>query len=137
MVQLVVRRLGTAGTLVDLAIDLPLGPGGRVVDLIEQLVWHQHAEAVARAERSAGVLPLSSSEIEEGFVTGKVISGTPEVVVGPGVEAAVEAALDGFERGHVEVFVDDVRQQRLNQTITAVDGTTVTIVGMVGISGGG
>lgn len=123
---------------------VPLPPeatdAGRITlrDLITRIVHHEVAAFTQRQEERRLARVLSPAQIADGAQRGRIDSGEREPAQPDGVntEAAVSAALQAFEDGLYYVFLDDVQQEALDQTVFVGEDSRVMFIRLVALAGG-
>jgi hypothetical protein len=93
------------------------GGGITLRDLIARIVRSEVAAFQIRANGRRFVRALTESEIAEGAAQGKIDPGGRESTDTVEPEAAVSAALQGFEDGLYLVTVDGVEQRSLDSQV--------------------
>ena len=121
---------------------LPLPPevtgSGRTTlrDLITLIVLHEVEAFRQRQEMRRLAQVLSPQDIERSAERGKIDSGERDLQQDVDENAAVGTALQAFDDGLYFVFVDDVQQEALDQTVFVGDDSKVMFVRLVALAGG-
>jgi hypothetical protein len=105
-------------------------------DLITLIVQHEVEAFRQRQEGRRLAQVLSPQDIERGAERGKIDSGERELQQDVDENVAVGTALQAFEDGLYFVFVDDVQQEALDQTVFVGDDSKVMFVRLVALAGG-
>ena len=121
-----------------LPLPLELTSSGRITlrDLITSIVLKEVEAFRQRQEDRRLAQVLSPQDIELGAVRGKIDSGerTGQQEVDEGL--AVSTALQAFEDGLYVVFLDDVQQESLDQTVFVGDDSRIMFIRLVALAGG-
>lgn len=121
---------------------LPLPPeltgSGRMTlrDLITCIVIEEVDAFRQRQEERRLAQVLSPQDIEQGAKRGKIDSGERDLLQEVDDDAAVATALQAYEDGLYFVFLDDVQQEALDQTIFVGEDSRVMFVRLVALAGG-
>ena len=121
---------------------LPLPPdltdSGRMTlrNLITRIVVNEIEAFRSRQEERRLARVLSPQDIEQGAARGKIESGEREYQQEVDEDRAVGTALQAFEDGLYFVFLDDVQQELLDQTVFVGDDSRVLFVRLVALAGG-
>jgi hypothetical protein len=116
----------------------PQSDGGRLTlrDLISFIVDSELVAFRERQEVRRLTQVLSREDIEAGAVKGKIDSGEQTIKQDVDNDQAVGAALQAFEDGLYYVFIDEVQQEGLDQTIFVSDDSHILFVRLVALVGG-
>jgi hypothetical protein len=79
---------------------------------------------------------LTKPEIEVGLMQGKVTLGDRNLDQTVNLEAAIDTAMMGFIDGLYYVFLDDVQQEDLDQTVHLQSESRLTFLRLVALVGG-
>jgi len=93
------------------------GGGVTLRDLIARLVRSEVAAFHTREQGRRLVRALTTADIEHGAARGRIDPGGRPAGAAPDVEAAVGAALQGFEDGLYLVILDGVEQRDLDAQV--------------------
>ena len=104
-------------------------------DLLTETVKLNVSEYEKRQESSELLKVLSKSEIEDKSAAGKIGFGRIYGERKPDVEEAVKTALECFEDGLAAVFVDGVQVSELEEVLSLHEGSEITFVRMIMLSG--
>lgn len=121
---------------------LPLPPeltdAGRVTlrDLITRIVHQEVGAFRQRQEERKLAQVLTPSDIQQAAERGKIDLGERDDAQEVDYEMAVSTALQAFEDGLYYVFIDDVQQESLDQTVFLNDNSRVLFVRLVALAGG-
>jgi hypothetical protein len=122
--------------------QLPLPPeltdSGRMTlrDLITCIVVEEVDAFRQRQEERRLAQVLSPKDIERGAQQGKIDSGERDLQQDVDDDAAVATALQAFEDGLYYVFLDDVQQESLDQTVFVGEDSRVMFIRLVALAGG-
>jgi hypothetical protein len=105
-------------------------------ELISHLVEHEVRAFLERQETRRLAQILGPEEIEAGVRAGKVDLGERDLDQEVDMSEAIETALQAFDDGLYYVFVDREQVQTLESAITLQEGSLVTFIRLVALSGG-
>ena len=121
---------------------LPLPPeatdAGRMTlrDLITRVVLQEVEGFRQRQEEQRLARVLSPQAIDRGAQRGKIAPGERDYTQDVDADAAVSTALQAFEDGLYFVFLDDVQQESLDQTVFVGEDSRMMFVRLVALAGG-
>ena len=127
----------------DFSVPLPpdeggdgTGDGGMTLrDLVSRIVLHEVKAFHDRQDRRRFLRSLSAREIDQGVEAGKVDAGGREDPNRVDPDAAVAAALQGFEDGLYLVVLDGQEQRDLDTQIYPRPDSRITFVRLVFLAG--
>lgn len=125
----------------DFSVPLPpeasAGGGITLRDIIERIVRDEVKAFRLRQRDRQFLRALSSQQIEDGAVAGKIISGESEVAPQDVDEdAAVGTALQAFEDGIYLVAIDGSDKRQLDEQVFLRDDSRITFVRLTLLAGG-
>jgi len=124
----------------DFAIPFPpdLGEGGALTlrDLISRVVRAEVEAFKQRQEEHRLLRALTSTEIAEGAVRGKVEMGGRDLKQKVDVDEAIGTALEAFEDGLYLVVVDGQEQRSLDSQVFVKDDSRIAFVRLTMLAGG-
>ena len=122
----------------DWHFDIPEKGGERLKlrDLITRVVIEEVEAFHKRLQERRLAFILSSKEIEQGRIKGKIDSGERDLQQQVDPESAVGTALQAFEDGLYYVFVDDVQKTELDQELYLKSESKITFIRLVALAGG-
>lgn len=124
------------------SVPLPPGPpdgqnegGVTLRDLIERIVRHEVRRFSDRQENRKFVQALSARQINDGLARGKVDMGGRDLGQKVDEQAAVDAAIQGFEDGLYLVVLDGDEQRELDRQVYLQPDSRMTFVRLVFLAG--
>lgn len=122
--------------------NIPLPPdkdGSRPLtlrDLITLLVIKEVDGFKERQEQRKLAQIFTKEQIEKGAERGKIDMGERDLQQNVDADVAVAVALQAFEDGLYYVFIDEVQQEKLEQTVFVHDQSQILFVRMIALAGG-
>jgi hypothetical protein len=105
-------------------------------DLITRIVQVEVEGFETRQEARRLERVLSTVQIAEGVVQGKVEMGGQELEQAVDIQVAIQIALQAFEDGLYYVFVDEVQYERLEDEVVLKADSQVLFLRLVALVGG-
>lgn len=105
-------------------------------DLITLVVGKEVEAFKLRQEQRKLAQILTAEQIQQGAERGKIDMGERDLQQEVDEQAAITTALQGFEDGLYYVFVDDVQQEALEQTVFVGADSRLMFVRLVALAGG-
>ena len=118
----------------DLTVTIPSGSTLR--DLIVAVVFEEVSAFDRRREQRAFVHVLTDREIADGVVSGRVHSENFPVGAPVHLLDATATALQAFDDGLYQVYVDDEPIDSLEQVVHIHQGTRLMFLRLVALAGG-
>lgn len=105
-------------------------------DLITLIVVKEVNDFQQRQEKLKLAQIVTKAQIEEGAARGKIDLGERDFNQQVDELSAVATALQAFEDGLYFVFIDDVQQEALDQSVFVNENSTILFVRLVALAGG-
>ena len=124
----------------DWHIPIPPQPDGssplRLRDIISLIVTKEVEAFKQRQEARKLAQIFTAQQIQAGAERGKIDMGEHDLQQDVNEDAAVATALQAFEDGLYYVFIDDVQQETLEQTVFVGENCKILFVRLVALAGG-
>jgi hypothetical protein len=105
-------------------------------DLISLIVVNEVEAFRQRQEQRKLAQIFTAAQIQQGAERGKIDMGERDLGQTVDEAAATSTALQAFEDGLYFVFIDDVQQEDLNQTVFLGEDSHILFVRLVALAGG-
>lgn len=105
-------------------------------DLITVVVGKEIEAFKLRQEQRKLAQVLTAAQIQEGAERGKIDVGERDLQQEVDEQAAIATALQAFEDGLYYVFLDDVQQESLDQTVIVGADSHLMFVRLIALAGG-
>lgn len=105
-------------------------------DLLTLIVAKEVEAFKQRQEQRKLAQIFTKEQIEQGAERGKIDMGERDLQQSVEVEAAIATALQAFEDGLYYVFIDEVQQETLEQTVFVHEHSHILFVRMIALAGG-
>lgn len=120
--------------IAQLELDYPAGME-TVQELLTETVKLMVAEYESRMDRGEVLRVLTTQEIEDKSVSGKIGFGVNYGEKRPNLEKSIRAALECFEDGLVALFIEGKQVEELGEHISPEEGSELTFVRMIPLAG--